>query len=216
MIVYWLLLLPTAAIAYLLGSMSTLVLASNFIFRYNLRRLGKGNDWLTNFRRVYGIKGALVLLLVEVIKDIIPIIIGGVLLGIKGHAEVGRAFAGFCIVMGRLWPVYYRLRGSHAIMPLIVTALFADKSLGIVLVIVTLGVLFVTKYLSLSAIAGALVVMAAAFLILEDRLCILLLLFTGLAVLIRNLPALKRISEGQETRIDLGKIDLTYKFDNTF
>ena len=54
MIVYWLLLLPTALIAYLLGSMSTLVLSSNFIFHYNLRRLGRGNDWLTNFRRVYG------------------------------------------------------------------------------------------------------------------------------------------------------------------
>lgn len=216
MIVYWLLLLPTAAIAYLMGSMSTLVLASNFIFRYNLRRLGRGNDWLTNFRRVYGIKGALALLLVEAIKDIIPIIIGGVLLGIKGHAEVGRAFAGFCVVMGRLWPVYYRLRGSHAIMPLIVTALFADKSLGIVLVIVVIGVLFVTKYISLSAIASALVVMAAAFLILEDRLCILLLLFTGLAVLVHHLPALKRISEGAETKIDLAKIDLTYKFDNKF
>lgn len=216
MIVYWLLLLPTALVAYLLGSMSTLVLASNFIFRYNLRRLGKGNDWLTNFRRVYGLKGALILLLVEAIKDILPIIVGGVLLGIRGNAEVGRTFAGFCVVMGRLWPVYYRLKGSHAIMPLIFSALFADKSLGVVLIIVVIGVLAVTKYISLSAIASALVVMAASFLILEDRLCILLLLFTGLAVLIRHLPALKRISDGTETKIDLKKIDLTYKFDNKF
>ena len=58
--------------------------------------------------------------------------------------------------------------------------------------------------------------MAASFLILEDRLCILLLLFTGLAVLIRHLPALKKISEGTETKIDLRKIDLTYKFENKF
>ena len=79
MIIYWLLLLPVAAISYLLGSMSTLVLASNFVFHTNLRRLGKGNNWLTNFRRVYGIKGALLLLLVELVKDIIPIIICGLL-----------------------------------------------------------------------------------------------------------------------------------------
>ena len=62
MIIYWLLLLPTAAVSYLLGSMSTLVLASNFVFHTNLRRLGRGNNWLTNFRRVYGVKGALLLL----------------------------------------------------------------------------------------------------------------------------------------------------------
>ena len=216
MIVYWLLLLPTAVIAYLLGSMSTMVLASNFIFRYNLRRLGRGNDWLANFRRVYGLKGALILLLVEAIKDIIPIIIGGVLLGIKGHAEVGRAFAGFCMVMGRLWPVYYRLKGSDAIMPMIITAMFEDTSLGITLAVIVIGVLLVTKYLSLSAMVSGLAMMAASFLILEDRLCILLVLFTGLAVVIRHIPALKRISEGRELKIDLRKIDLTYKFDNKF
>ena len=72
MIIYWLLMLPVATIAYLLGSMDTLVLSSNFIFRYNLRRLGHGNDWLSNFRRVYGIKGALILLLVEAIRTSSP------------------------------------------------------------------------------------------------------------------------------------------------
>ena len=52
MIVYWLLLLPTALVAYIFGSMDTMVLASNFVFRQNLRRLGQGNRWLSNFRRL--------------------------------------------------------------------------------------------------------------------------------------------------------------------
>ena len=81
---------------------------------------------------------------------------------------------------------------------------------------VLIGVLLVTKYLSLSAMVSGLAMMAASFLILEDRLCILLVLFTGLAVVIRHIPALKRISEGRELKIDLRKIDLTYKFDNKF
>lgn len=90
MIVYWLLLLPTALVAYVFGSMDSLVLASNFVFRQNLRRLGQGNRWLSNFRRIYGIPGFIKLLLVEVVKDLLPILIGGWLLGIKGHADVGR------------------------------------------------------------------------------------------------------------------------------
>ena len=81
MIVYWLLLLPTALVAYIFGSMDTMVLASNFVFRQNLRRLGQGNRWLSNFRRLYGIPGFLGLALVEVIKDLLPILIGGWLLG---------------------------------------------------------------------------------------------------------------------------------------
>ena len=47
MIVYWLLLLLTAAVAYVFGSMDSMVLASNFVFRQNLRRLGSGNRWIS-------------------------------------------------------------------------------------------------------------------------------------------------------------------------
>ena len=120
MIVYWLLLLPTALVAYIFGSMDTMVLASNFVFRQNLRRLGQGNRWLSNFRRLYGIPGFIKLALVEVIKDLLPILIGGWLLGIKGHADVGRAFACFCLVLGRLYPVFYDFKGSHAGIALVV------------------------------------------------------------------------------------------------
>ena len=215
MIVYWLLMLPAAAIAYLVGSMSTLVLASNFLFRYNLLRLGHGNDWLSNFRRVYGIKGALVLLLVEAIKDILPILIGSALLGIKGHGDAGRAFAGFCLVVGRLWPIYYDLKGSYAIMPMIFSAMFADTSLGIALVVLVIGTLWLTRYLPLAAMAGGLAMIAASFLIMENRLCIYLVVLTGLAVVIHSLPALKRISEGREIKYTLRE-DLTYKLDNHF
>ena len=215
MIIYWLLLLPTAVIAYLVGSMSTIVLASNFLFRYNLRRLGRGNDWLSNFRRVYGIKGALILLLVEAMKDVLPILIGSALLGIKGHGDVGRAFAGFCIVVGRLWPVYYDMKGSNAIMPMIFSAMFADTSLGVALAVLVIATLWLTRYLPLAALAGALALIAASFLIMENRLCIYLMVATGLAVLIRNLPAIKRISEGTEVKYTLRE-DLTYKLDNQF
>ena len=216
MIVYWLLLLPTTIISYLLGSMCTLVLASNFVFHTNLRRLGRGNNWLTNFRRVYGIKGALLLLLVELIKDIIPIMIGGALLSIKGHADAGRAFAGFCVVMGRLWPVYYNLKGSHAIMPMIVTALFADTSLGIALIILVLIVLFLTKYVSLAAFFGALALMGASVLIVESRVCIYLMMLTGAAILVRHFKNLKQIADGKEEKFNFSREDLTYKFDNIF
>ncbi len=215
MIVYWLLLVPVAVIAYLIGSMSTLVLASNFVFRFNLRRLGRGNDWLSNFRRVYGLKGALILLLVEVIKDILPIIIGGVLLGIKGHADAGRAFAGFCMVMGRLWPVYYELKGSHAIMPMIVSAMFADTSLGIALIVLVVAVLFLSKYISLAALGGGLALMAASFLIMDNRVCIYLMVFTGLAVVIRHIPNIKKMLNGEETKYSFRE-DLSYKFDQKF
>ena len=77
MTVYILLLLITAVIAYFIGSMRTMVLASNFVFRKNLLRLGTGNSLISNFRRIYGWKGVIKVLLVELVRDILPILIGG-------------------------------------------------------------------------------------------------------------------------------------------
>ena len=82
MTVYILLLIPTAFFAYMFGGLDTMVLASNFVFRRGLWKLGRGNVWLSNFRRIYGVGGFVKLLLVELVKDLIPIFIGGILLGL--------------------------------------------------------------------------------------------------------------------------------------
>ena len=120
MSIYWLLLGITAILAYFFGSMDTMVLASNFVFHHNLLRLGDHTRWISNFRRLFGIEGFFKLLTVELVKDAIPILAGSLLLGIRGHADVGRAFAGFVLVLGRLWPALYGFRGSHASIAMIV------------------------------------------------------------------------------------------------
>ena len=48
MILNWFLLLLTAFFAYTLGSISTLRVASRYVFHRNLEKLGKGNVWLSS------------------------------------------------------------------------------------------------------------------------------------------------------------------------
>ena len=215
MIVYWLLLLPTALVAYIFGSMDTMVLASNFVFRQNLRRLGQGNRWLSNFRRLYGIHGFLGLALVEVIKDLLPILIGGWLLGIKGHADVGRAFACFCLVLGRLYPVFYDFKGSHAGIALVVGAFTLNSSVGAAALVVLALVTWFGRYLSLGAVAAAAVAMMVSVLVVDGDLVLRLLVFSAGLILFKHIPALIRIVQGREFRYSLEE-DITYKLDERF
>ena len=215
MIVYWLLLLPIALVAYVFGSMDTMVLASNFVFRQNLRRLGQGNRWLSNFRRLYGIPGFIKLALVEVIKDLLPILIGGWLLGIKGHADVGRAFACFCLVLGRLYPVFYDFKGSHAGIALVVGAFTLNSSVGGAALVVLALVSWFSRYLSLGAVAAAAVAMMVSVLVVDGDLVLRLLVFSAGLILFRHIPALIRIVQGQEFRFSLEE-DITYKLDERF
>lgn len=215
MIVYWLLLLPTALVAYVFGSMDTMVLASNFVFHQNLRRLGQGNRWLSNFRRLYGIPGFIKLALVEVIKDLLPILIGGWLLGIKGHADVGRAFACFCLVLGRLYPVFYDFKGSHAGIALVVGAFTLNSSVGGAALVVLALVSWFSRYLSLGAVAAAAVAMMVSVLVVDGDLVLRLLVFSAGLILFRHIPALIRIVQGREFRFSLEE-DITYKLDERF
>lgn len=215
MIVYWLLLLPTALVAYVFGSMDSMVLASNFVFRQNLRRLGQGNRWLSNFRRLYGIPGFIKLALVEVIKDLLPILIGGWLLGIKGHADVGRAFACFCLVLGRLYPVFYDFKGSHAGIALVVGAFTLNSSVGGAALVVLALVTWFGRYLSLGAVAAAAVAMMVSVLVVDGDLVLRLLVFSAGLILFKHIPALIRIVQGREFRFSLEE-DITYKLDERF
>ena len=215
MILYWVLLLLTAAIAYSIGSLDTMVLSSNFVFRRSLLKLGKGNVWLSNFRRIYGVPGFIKLFLVELVRDVLPILIGGLLLGFKEHADVGRAFAGFCLVLGRLYPIYYEFRGSHATLCLAAAAFFIDTSVGAAVLVVEIVVTWLSKYLSLGAVAGAVVCAVVSIMVLEDSLLIRLAIFMSILVLIKHIPALVRILSHKEEKLSLEE-DITYKLDDSF
>lgn len=213
--IYTVLLIIIAVIAYGIGSMSSVVIASNYVFHVNLRRLGTGSSALSNFRRIYGAKGFVKLLLVELVRDILPILIGGLLMGIKGQTAVGRTFAGFCLVMGRLYPVFYDLKGSHAIICMLVVMAFVNFSGALaVLLFVVLGI-WLTKYVSLGAVAGAAVMCIASLLLVDDPLVMKLALFAGLAVLVRHIPAVSRMLSGRETKLSFEE-DISYKLDNKF
>ena len=212
MSIYWLLLGLTAIVAYLFGSMDTMVLASNFVFHRNLRRLGDHTRFISNFRRLFGIGGFFKLLAVELVKDLVPILVGSLLLGIRGHADVGRAFAGFVLVLGRLFPVFYGFRGSHASVAMIVAAFMVGNSVGAAAMIVTAGVIALTRYLSLGTAVGAVVYMMVSVLAVDDSLLLRLALMTAGLVLLRHIPAMIRLVRRTEPRLSL-KEDITYKLD---
>ena len=216
MIVYWSLLLIIAFLAYCIGSISMLRVASRFVFHRNLRRLGTGSAWISNFRRLYGWWGFARLLLTEVVKDLIPILIGAAALALKHHAAVGAAFGGYCMLVGRLWPAFNSFRGTHhGCVALVVAALSVDFSLGVTVAVVMLAVIFLTRYLSVGAVAGAAIMIVTALLVVDDRLQMALCICCAALMLAYHIPALLRLSQGKEERISFEE-DITYKLDEKF
>ena len=215
MLAYILLLSLSAFFAYTIGSIGTLRAAGRYVFHRNLSRLGQGNVWLSNFRRIYGIGGLVKLLAVELVKDLLPILLGGLLLAIKGKAEVGRAFAGFCMVMGRLWPVFNRYKGCRGCVALALAGAIVEPSVGIAAAAVCAATVWFSRYISFGAALAAVITIITGILMVDNRLAMLLMIGTAVLVLLRQIPSLLRILRGREERLSF-QTDLTYKLDSKF
>ena len=212
---YWIFSILTAVIAYCFGSLSTMVLSSNFVFRSNLRRLGKGSAWLSNFRRVHGIKGFVKLALVELVKDVIPMLIGGLLFKSGGNAAAGHALAAFCLVLGRMYPAVYEFRGGYATAAIAIASFFISPSLGAAALLVSVLITWATRYISLGTLAGAAVAAIASILVVDNPLAVRLCFFIAALTLIRTLPSISRIASKKEEKLLFEK-DISYKFDENF
>ena len=215
MFLYILLLSIVAFFAYTIGSIGTQRVAGRFVFRRNLSRLGKGNVWISNFKRLFGYGGFVKLTLVEIVKDLIPILLGGLFLGLRGQAEVGRAFAGVCLMMGRLWPVFNRYNGCHGCVALALVGAMIEPSVGIAAAVVCAAGIWFTRYISLGAVLGAIIMIITSILVVDNDLALSLLIFSAALMIVRHLPAILRILRGQEERLSF-KEDLTYKLDSKF
>lgn len=104
---FWLL----AALAYLLGSLSFAILLSRLAGGPDPRTSGSGNPGATNMLRVAGKGLAILTLLGDLLKGLLPVTLAASL-----DFEVQQqAWIGLAAVIGHLYPVFFRFRGGKGV-----------------------------------------------------------------------------------------------------
>jgi len=104
---FWLL----AVLAYLLGSLSFAILISRITGRPDPRASGSGNAGATNMLRLAGKRLAVLTLIGDVCKGMIPVLIAR---GLDLDPRL-QAWIGLCAVLGHLFPLYFRFRGGKGV-----------------------------------------------------------------------------------------------------
>lgn len=203
----------TALVAYFFGSISTVNLTSNLIFHRDIKKeCPLDNLGITRFVKDFGIKGLAKFLGVEAAKALIPLILGGILLGIVGHADIGRAFAMFCMSLGIVFPIMYRFKGSTTILAVGLGAFFIGSGVGFATLVVFLAVYFATRYVSLAKLAATLMMCLVTFMMIDTPFVKYLVLLTALVVFIENRHGIARLLKGKEKKFRYRK-DISYMFD---
>lgn len=208
-----LLLSVTALAAYLLGSLRSDIIASNLIFHRDLFKYSRDNLGITRFLKDFGKLGAIKLILLEAAKAALPVLIGGWLLSVEEHSDIGRVFALFCTMLGCIFPILYRFSGASTLILLPVGMLFVNAEVAFLGIIVFAAVYLATRYISLSAMSGALSMVLASLMAVDSLIVRWLIFGCALLVILEYRRSIPRLIRGTEPKF-IYKKDISYMFDD--
>ena len=152
----WLSVLLAVLIGYLLGNLNGAVIISRLIGKKDVREQGSGNAGLTNFLRMYGPSTALLVVAIDVLKAVAACVIGRALLAPHGYGQEGLLLGGLAVNLGHDFPALLGFRGGKGVLCGITAAFFADWRCALLVIAVFAICLWLTRYVSLSSILGAL------------------------------------------------------------
>lgn len=126
-------------LSYLIGSVSSAILVCKVLGSADPRVHGSGNPGATNVLRLHGKKAALATLTGDLLKGLIPLLIGKML----SLSEVTLAAMGVAAFIGHLYPVFFGFQGGKGV------ATFIGVLYGIAW---PLGILFMLEWLLIAAV----------------------------------------------------------------
>jgi len=200
---FLLLLIISAVPAYLLGSVNGAIIASKYFYRKDIRDYGSGNPGLTNFYRVFGKGGVLLVVLIDVVKTLAPVLIAGWLFGRYFDMTLfGREAAGFFVMMGHCFPVFYRFKGGKGVMAAGTILIVVDWRIALITWGAFIIITAVTRYVSLGSVIGAAAFPVSQLLLglggtrelIAASLCAALLIA-------RHQANIRRLVRGEESRL---------------
>lgn len=155
MVRYTVAILASAIPAYILGGVNGAIITSRIFFRKDIREYGSGNPGLTNFYRVFGKSGSLMVIAIDVFKTVAPVLFGGWLFGrFLDMSFLGRAISGVFVILGHCFPVFYKFKGGKGVMAAGAIVIFLDWRMAIISWGTFLLLTALTRYVSLGAMLG--------------------------------------------------------------
>ncbi|MFN5996285.1 MAG: glycerol-3-phosphate 1-O-acyltransferase PlsY [Paracoccaceae bacterium] len=189
------LLLLTALLAYLLGSIPFGVLVTKAMGLGDLRQIGSGNIGATNVLRTGNKGAALATLLLDGGKGAVAVLLARWLV-----AEDAAQVAGLAAFLGHLYPVWLGFRGGKGVATFLGVLLALNWMVGIAACATWLLAAVLTRTSSIAALVAA--ASSGLWIIaLTDGSLLILSLILTILIYVRHSENLKRIKAGTEPRI---------------
>ena len=184
--------------SYLIGAIPTAYIVVRMIDGSDIREQGSGNVGATNVLRILGKPWFAVTLVCDIAKGYLPVLL---VVQLFPSQELLQSLCVVAVISGHTWPVFLKFKGGKGVATS--TGAFFALAPGVMLgtALVWFIMIFLTKIVSVSSIAGGLTFIVLVFVLKEPLVVKIFGSILAILVIYKHKENIKRIIKGKEPRI---------------
>lgn len=191
-------------LSYLIGAIPNGYVIGKVFLKKDIREFGSGNTGATNSFRVLGKPAGFIVTFLDIFKGFItvffplwfPVHVQGPISTFFTHGLIVGIFA----IIGHVYPIYLKFKGGKAVATSAGVVLGVNPILLLILAVIFFGILYLTKYVSLSSIIAAISCVIGS-LIIHDYILFGMSAFVSIILIFRHRSNIVRIFKGEEPKI---------------
>ncbi len=204
--------------AYLIGSINFSIILSKKMAGFDVREKGSGNAGTTNMLRTVGKKAALITLLCDILKGIVPVLLAVLIGNIANNfgAEIRVDYlaqiAGIATVIGHTFPIYFGFKGGKGVASSLGLILIINWQIGLICLVFALLVMAITRMVSLGSITAAILFavlvifnISSEYYIVQNGNYRIFGIVLAAIVIFNHRSNIKRILSGTENKLSFKK-----------
>ena len=183
-------------ISYLIGSIPSGYILSKYFNKVDITKEGSGNIGATNVLRSGSKKLALITLLLDALKGILPILV-------FNNSTYSLFLAGLSAFVGHNYPIWLRFNGGKGIATYLGISFAISLKLGFLFIIIWLITALISKTSSISSLISIFLIPLISLFIIDNKLISLLFLILTFISFYRHRENIVRIINGSEPKINI-------------
>ena len=182
--------------AYALGSVSSAYIVTKMFLGKDIRKMGSGNVGSTNALRVVGVKGAVIVLIIDIGKGLLAAWLGRILLG-----DLFGAILGAAAVIGHIYPFWLGFKGGKGAATVFGFLLAMWPFAALIVIVFWVLLILISRYVSLATICAAILAIIFCFWSGLGAGAIIIMDFVFLLVIFRHKDNIGRLLRKEESKI---------------
>lgn len=200
-------------IAYLIGSINFSIIISKKMAGFDVREKGSGNAGTTNVLRSVGKKAAVITLICDILKGIVPILFAIICGTIAKNSDKALLvqIAAICAILGHTYPIFFGFKGGKAVATSLGVLLIINWQIGLICLVFALVMIILTQMVSVGSVTSAILLPILTIFQMSNENYIVsgnyiaFSIIMAVIILFNHRSNIQRILEGKENKLSFKK-----------